>query len=464
MNPTKEINTTILMAVAMLTMFLNAFMGAALNIALPDISKEFALSAVEGSWVVMSFLLATAMFMVPFGKMADIYGRKKFFLWGNILFTLASLGCAASSNGFMLIMARFAQGIGGAMIMTTGMAILTAVFPPHVRGRMIGLAVSAVYLGLTAAPVLGGILTQSLGWKSIFLIGGTSGFIVITGIFIGLKAEWKEAHNERFDYLGSLIFMVSIFLLMYGFPKLPSQKGILLASSGLAGLIAFVMYEARLAAPILNIQLFKYNRTFAFSNLAALINYAATFAIGFVLSLYLQYAKGLSPREAGLILITQPLIMALTASLAGRLSDRIDPRLLASAGMAIIVVGIILLTFIDAETSNSLLITSLVIVGLGFGAFSSPNTNAVMSSVEKKFLGTAAATVSTMRVLGQIFSMAIAAMMFHIFLGNDKISQANIPAFLQSARIILIIFAVLCFLGIFASLARGKKQTENLSL
>lgn len=458
MDSNKQANTGLLMAVIMTTMFLNAFMGAALNIALPDIAKDFSLSAVGSSWVVMSFLLATAMFMVPFGKVADMFGRKRVFLGGCIIFALSSLGCALSANGGMLIISRFIQGIGGAMIMSTGMAIITVVFPPQMRGRMLGLSVSAVYLGLTAAPVLGGILTQSLGWKSIFLISVISGILIVSAIFFGIKSEWKEGHREKLDYAGSLLFMASVFSLMYGFPKLPTNPGIIFTVIGLAGMAAFAVYEARIASPILNTLLFKYNKTFAFSNLAALINYAATFAITFVLSLYLQYVKGMSPRDAGWILITQPVVMALTASIAGRLSDRIDPRFLASLGMGIIVVGLILLTFIDADTSNQWLIGSLIVVGLGFGAFSSPNTNSVMSAVEKKYLGVASATISTMRVMGQILSMAIAAMIIHVFLGNNKMSAEYIPEFLKSAKIILIIFAVLCFFGIFASLARGKKQ------
>jgi EmrB/QacA subfamily drug resistance transporter len=455
-NSKPQLNTNVLMAVIMITMFFNAFMGAAINIAIPNIAKDFSMSAVGSSWVSMSFLLASAMFLLPFGKIGDLYGRKKLFLLGNIVFAFSSILCALSYNGFLLIASRFLQGIGGAMIMSTGMAIVTAVFPPKDRGKMLGLSVSAVYLGLTAAPVLGGILTQTFGWHSLFIVSAIAGLIVILGILFKIKAEWSEPDQFKFDIKGSMVYMCSVFLLMYGFSHLPSLLGVILSGSGIIGIVTFVIIELKVFSPVLNIKLFQQNRIFAFSNLAALINYAATFAITFVLSLFLQYAKGLSPREAGLLLITQPAIMALTASYAGRLSDKIDSRILSSLGMGIIVVGLVFLYFLDVQSSNVFLISSLIIVGLGFGTFSSPNTNSVMSSVEKKYLGVASATISTMRIMGQILSMAIAAMVMHIFLGDSKISKANMPQFIESSKVIFLIFVVLCFIGVFASLARGK--------
>jgi EmrB/QacA subfamily drug resistance transporter len=456
-----KVNTSVLMAVIIITQFLSAFMSASVNIALPDIAQDFGMSAVESSWVVMAFLLSTGMFLVPFGKMGDIYGRMRLFLTGNMVFTVSSLFCALSSDEIMLIAARFSQGIGGAMIMSTGMAIVTSAFPPQQRGKMLGLVVSAVYLGLTAAPVLGGILTQAFGWRSIFIISVGLGITIVIAILSMVKAEWKEAGNEKFDIHGSVIYMISVFLLMSGFSMLPKVNGILMAASGVVGIGLFIAYELKVEHPVLNIRLFQNNRIFAFSNLAALINYAATFAITFILSLYLQYVKGLQPRDAGILLITQPAVMAATASFAGKLSDKVDPRFLSSLGMGIITVGLVFLCFLDSNTGNGLLIASLVIVGLGFGTFSSPNTNSVMGSVEKKYLGVAAATVSTMRVLGQIFSMAIATMVFYIFLGNSKISGTNLIEFMQSARVLFIIFAVLCFLGIFISSARSGKKPHR---
>lgn len=451
-------SANILMAILMITLFFNAFMGAAINIAIPEIARDFSMSAVESSWVAMSFLLSSAMFLLPFGKIGDLYGRKKIFLTGNIIFTITSLLCAFSVNTLMLIVFRFAQGIGGAMIMSTGIAIVTSVFPPQKRGKMLGFIVASVYLGLTAAPVIGGILTQHLGWHSLFFVSVAAGLIVVSGIVTKVNEEWAESENEKLDYKGSVIYMISIFLLIYGFSALPDLIGIIMSLSGLSGFIVFVFFERKLKFPVLNIKLFSENRVFAFSNIAALINYAATFAITFMLSLYLQYAKNLQPGDAGIILITQPAVMVITTTIAGRLSDKFNSGILASIGMSTIVIGLILLCTLSQQTTITFILVSLVIVGLGFGTFSSPNTNSVMSSVDKRYLGVASATISTMRLLGQILSMAIAAMIIHIYLGKAKLSKDNVEVFLQSSRVIFIIFAAICFLGVFASLARGNNN------
>jgi MFS family permease len=255
--------------------------------------------------------------------------------------------------------------------------------------------------------------------------------------------------------------MVAMTSLMYGFSKMPGRDGLILTVLGVAGLIIFIILELRVPVPVLNISLFRDNKIFAFSNLAALINYAATFAITFVLSLYLQKVKGLMPVEAGMVLVTQPVLMAIMASISGRMSDRIDSRILSSLGMGIISVGLILLIFLTKSTSREYIICTLALLGLGFGLFSSPNTHSVMSSVDKKFLGTASATLGTMRLTGMMFSMAIAAMSIHLFIGEAPINASSIPGFMNSVKAIFTVFTLLCIAGVFASLARGKKIAES---
>ena len=455
---TKDRN--ILLAIILVVSFFSAFMGAAVNIALPEISREFSMNAIAMGWVAMSFLMASAIFLVPFGKIADMYGRRRVFLAGNIFYAFSSLLCILSTSGLMLISSRFLQGIGSAMIFSTGMAIITSVYPPHERGKAIGFNTSAVYLGLSLAPVIGGILTQSNGWRSLFYVNLFAIMLVLPFIIFRIKTEWSDARHEKFDLKGSVLYGITIFLLMYGFSSMPKEIAILLTFLGIAGLVSFIQLEKRTEFPVLNMNLFARNRVFAFSNLAALINYAATFAVTFLLSLYLQYARGLQPRDAGMLLVTQPAVMALVASFAGRLSDKYESRILSSVGMSIIVCGLIMLYFTDDFRSNSFMISSLVVVGLGFGLFSSPNSNAVMSSVEKKYLGIASATLGTMRLTGQMTSMAIATMVIHIFIGTAKINPSNIPAFVSSVKVIFLIFAVLCGIGVFASLARGKSANS----
>lgn len=456
-----EINRSTLLFVIILTSLINPFLGAAVNIALPKIGDEFSMNAVSMSWVAMSFLLSSAVFLVPLGKAADILGRRKVFLYGNIIVALSSLFCALSTSGIMLIIFRLIQGIGSAMMFGTGMAIITSAFPPHERGKAIGINVSAVYLGLSIAPFAGGFLTQLFGWRSLFLV--TLPFallvVVITGLFI--KSEWADARHEKFDFTGSFIYVIAVSMLMYGFSKLPETYAFILTGTGIAGLVLFISVELNRKYPVLNIRLFRTNRIFAFSNLAALINYAATFAIGFVLSLYFQYIKGMKPLQAGAILVTQPFIMMIIAGFSGRMSDKTDARILSSLGMAIIVIGLVLLSFVDENTRKEFIIISLLILGTGFGLFSSPNTNSIMGSVEKKYLGIASATVGTMRLTGQMLSMGVATMIIHALLGNASIEPSNFQLFMISVRIIFILFSFLCFLGIFASLARGKSSHSH---
>ena len=446
----------LILLLIIITSFINPFLGASINIALPSISEEFSMGAVGMSWVAMAFLLSSAVFLVPLGKLADIKGRKQVFFFGNIILTATSILCALSSSGAMLITLRGIQGIGSAMVFGTGIAIITSVYPPRERGKAIGITVTAVYVGLSLAPFLGGILTQYLGWRSIFYATVPFGLLVIWITWRYIKEEWADAKGETFDLRGSILYVLSMSAFMYGFSRLPEIPAIVLVSVGLIGMMGFIILEMRLKFPVFNMMLFRSNRLFALSNLAALINYATTFAITFLLSLYLQYILGMSPRDAGMILITQPVLMAIVASISGKLSDTHDPRILASMGMGIIVGGLIMLTFLTETSSITYLVVILAVVGVGFGMFSSPNTNAIMGSVHKKYLGLASATVGTMRLTGQMMSMGIATLILQLFVGNNPISAQFSEEFMSSMRTTFIIFVILCVVGVFASLARGK--------
>ncbi len=455
---TDDVNTKkwIVLIAATLGTFVTPFMSSSINIALPAIGEEFSASAVLLGWVATSYILTTAVFLVPFGKIADIYGRKKIFTCGILVFSFASLFCAVSKSIVMLLCFRVLQGVGSAMIFSTCIAILTSVFPPGERGRALGINVAATYLGLSIGPVLGGILTQHFGWKSIFMIILP---LALPSVFLvqwKVKEEWAESQGEKFDLIGSLIYCISLLSLMYGLSVIPAIRGLWLILTGLGGIALFIRWELKVENPVLNMNLFKNNKVFTFSNLAALINYSATFAISFLLSLYLQYIKGFNPQEAGLILVAQPIVMSLFSPLAGRLSDKIESRILASSGMAVLVLGLIPLIILNAHTSPAFIVFNLMVLGFGFALFSSPNTNAIMSSVEKKFYGIASATLATMRTTGQLFSMGIVMLILALNgMGSTQITPQTHELFLNSNKTIFIIFTILCFGGIFASLARG---------
>lgn len=342
------------------------------------------------------------------------------------------------------------------MIFGTSIAILTSIFPPEKRGKALGIQVSVVYGALAAGPFLGGILTHYWGWQSLFFSCAGVGLVVLFLSRCFLKEEWIEARGERFDGWGSLLYGLGLAGLIYGFSDLSHWTGPVACFVGTVLMVGFVLYERRHTSPVFDVRLFSRNRVFALSSLATLINYAATSAIAFMLSLYLQYIRGLDARHAGLILIVQACIQSAFSLISGPLSDRMSPSKLATAGMSIIVIGLTGLVFVDEQTSLGLLIVLLAFLGMGFGIFSSPNTNVVMSSVDPASYSQASATVGTMRLTGQAFSMGIAGMAVSLRLGDRMISPALYPDFLASMRITFIIFWVLCLLGVYASSVRMK--------
>jgi MFS family permease len=342
------------------------------------------------------------------------------------------------------------------MLFGTGIAMLSSAFPPGERGRALGINVAAVYLGLSCGPLLGGLLTQYVGWRSIFFFNVPLGILIIIFSLWKLRAEWAESKGEPFDLVGSLIYCAMLVALMYGFSILPGMAGSLLIATGIAGICAFVAWELRTGRPILDINLFRTNKVFTLSNIAALIHYSATFAIGFLLSLYLQHIKGLSPQNTGIVLISQPLVQAVFSPIAGRMSDRVEPRIVASTGMSITAVGLFLLVFLDAGTGMWFIVSALALLGFGFALFSSPNSNAIMSSVENRLYGVASSMLGTMRLLGQAFSMGITMMAFALYVGATEIVPQHYQMLLKSITAIFTIFGFLCIGGIFASMTRGN--------
>jgi EmrB/QacA subfamily drug resistance transporter len=441
--------------------FLTPFLASAVNLALPSIGKDLHTSAIGLGWIPTSFLLSSAMFLLPFGRMADIIGRKKVFTIGIFLFSVATFLILFSKSITYLIILRIFQGISSAMIFGTSMAIITSVFQIGERGRALGINITATYIGLSSGPVVGGFLTQALGWRSIFGLLVPLGVISLILLFKKIKAEWAEAKGEKFDWPGSIIYGIALASFIYGFSELPATAGWVFLFSGIFLAIIFIFFEKKRNNPVFDVKLFLRNRVFAFSGLAALIHYAATAATGFFISLYLQYLHGLDAQTAGLIMISQPVAMAGLSSIAGKLSDKKNPGIIASIGMGLTATGLILLCFLTETTPNYLIVLLLTIMGIGFGLFSSPNSNAIMSSVEKRHLGIASGVVGTMRMIGQMVSMGIAMMLLAVYIGKQAITPAVYPGLLSGMRTGFIIFSILCILGIFASLARnsGFKKT-----
>ncbi|HOV37437.1 MAG TPA: MFS transporter [Spirochaetales bacterium] len=452
-----------------LASFLTSFMTSSLNLALPGIAETFHLSATGLGWIVTSYILATAVCLLPVGKIADQVGRKKIFLQGIGIFLGSSVFCGFAPSKETLLIFRVIQGIGGAMIFSTSVALLTEVFSPQRRGWVLGINTAAVYTGLSLGPVLGGLLTEYGGWRSIFFASLLPGVLTLFFLAHGKEKKGYENTQKSFknlykslDIPGTGLYVLSIVCFMLGFSRIPTLPGFLLTGIGVSLLTWFITFEKERTHPLLNIRLFTTNRIFAFSNLAALINYSSTSAVSYLLSLYLQYIRGFSPRTAGLVLVVQPVLQTIFSPLSGKASDRIEPRFLASAGMALAVGGLTAFACLGGkETSLLLLLFGLSLVGVGFGLFASPNTNSIMSSVDRNEYGVASATLATMRLLGQMLSLGITLMVFFVLMGDERITPATYPLFLKGMRILFSFFAVLNIGGVFASLARGNRDSLN---
>jgi EmrB/QacA subfamily drug resistance transporter len=458
-----RVNKNIILVISTTTAFILPFLVASVNIALPTMGRDFDMDAVMMSWVSTSYFLAIAIVQVPFGRLSDIFGRRKLFILGLTVSTLASFLGGFATSVPVLIVSRVFQGFGAGMTFNNSVAILTSVFSPEERGKALGISQSGTYLGLSLGPLIGGFMTEHLGWQSIFLLSGGLGVILIVLVFWGLKAEWREARGEKFDVTGSIAYIIAIALFMYGFSNMPSTTGIILFAVGVLGLIFFVWWETKTPSPVFDLTLFRRNRVFIFSNLAALITYLSTFAVTFLLSLYLQYIKDYTAQMAGLVLIASSVLMTIFTLLSGYISQKYEPRLVATAGMALNCAALIMLIFLGNDTSIWYIIIALAIYGTGIGLFVSPNTNAIMGSVESRVLGVASGTLGTMRTAGMMLSMGITMILFSLYLGQAEITEVYYPQFLTSVRVGFIVFSVLGFGGVIAQMVARRPKKEPVA-
>jgi len=446
--------------------FLTPFMLSAVGVALPAIGREFSASAVQLGLVETVYIFAFSLFLIPAGRLGDIYGRKRIFTIGIVVFTAGTVLISLAFTIESFIVFRFFQGCGGAMISGTSVAILSSVFPPGKRGQAMGVIVGCVYLGLSLGPVLSGFMVTHLGWRWIFYLGVLVELFCLSLTVLKLKGEWAEARGERFDFVGTLLYMISLFCLIFG--TLNQEKGgiyIGFMASGALGFLIFLAFEYRCSSPILDVRLVIRNRVFAFSNLATLINYAASFGIGFFFSLYLQVVRGYSPQRAGWILIIQPVFQSVLSPLFGRLADRVSPAGLATFGMAVCTLSLGLASRFHAGTPMPVIMGMLALMGIGFSLFSSPNTTTVMGSVPPKSYGIASSFLATMRTMGMLCSMTIITLVFKHIMGDYPVSDKTQSSFLASMQICMMIFCFLCVAGVFCSMVRLKSgDTRSIYL
>ncbi len=336
------------------------------------------------------------------------------------------------------------------MIFANLNAMISSAFPENERGRAFGLTSMGVFVGLIIGPILGGAITEILGWRSLFYLDTVIGIIAAYSI-TRFKHEWIDADGEKLDILGSFLLGISFITIIYGFSDFTNKYSLFLVVGGIIGLSLFYLVEKRVTFPLINLDLFK-SKSFTFGNITAFINYGAFVSVGFILSLYLQYLKGYGPLTAGLIVSIQSIMMVIVSPFAGRLADKIDPGNVSTIGMLITTMGVALMTLINFGNASYLGAISLIIFGTGIGLFYSSNTKMVMSSVDKKYFGVASATLSNMRSTGQIFAMGIVMIIISTIIGNAQIIPSNYPELIISLRFSLVAIAVLSAIGIFTSI------------
>jgi MFS family permease len=345
------------------------------------------------------------------------------------------------------------------MMLSGSLALVAAAYPPHFRSRKIGLVSACTYAGLSIGPVIGGYVTSHAGWRSIFWMAVPLGLSAIAMCVFGMRETPRNASEDRLDWRGSLAYGGSVGLIMVGAAhakEVPVGPGMIAA--GLAGLVLFLRLERRTASPLLDVTLLTRNRFFTLSCLAAMGNYAATFGITFLMSLYLQYVKGLAPRQAGFVLLLQPLMQVIASPVAGRLAERIEPAKLATAGMLASSAGLLLAAVTIAPGTPFWLVGGeLILIGAGFGIFITPNSTAIMGSVSARQFGVASGMIGSMRTIGMAVSMTTVTLVFSMFMGGAAVTPSTLPAFLASMRVGLTVFAAFSCLGVLLSLGRGQR-------
>lgn len=448
---------TIILAVVTIATFLNPFTGSSINLALPLIGEEFGIDAVILSWVPASYLLSMAIFLLPAGRLGDLLGRGRVFTLGTLIYTTGSVLSYFAPGIEIFLGCRFLQGLGSAMVFSNSVAIIAEIYPPGERGMALGLNTMAVYGGLTLGPFLGGLLAQYLGWRSIFGITVVLGGLVLASVRL-LPASLSEKRYEPFDIRGAAFSAMIIVLFSLGVSTIPQISGFAAIVCSLVLFVVFLKVEEATGSPLFPVRLFRENRPFSYSNAAALINYCATFAVTFLMSLYLQVVKGYSPAFAGLVLLVQPLVQMIFSPFAGRLSDRAPPENLASLGLIASAVSLFGFSFLGPETELLPVILLLVILGIGLALFSAPNTNAIMSSVSRHHYGVASAMLATMRSLGMMMSMGLVMIAFALILGSTPISPTSAGPFLHSMRVVFFILFLVSILGALISRRRRGMQ------
>lgn len=408
--------------------FFSTVTVSAVNVAVPELALELSASAVQISWLPAAFILTNVICVLPFGRLADSQGRKRIYLWGLTLFSASSLIAGLVKNIEQLLIMRAVQGVGGAMIFATGMALIVSIVPQGRRGTALGIASAFMYFGLGCGPIIGGWLTEYYGWRSVFLFQVPFTLVAVALILWKVKGEWANGLKEPIDWQGSLIFMLWVAAVFTGVSEMPTVRGFTLFLVGLAILAYFVHHQLHRKYPLIRFQPVLDNKIFSKSLASSLLMYSASYPLMFLLTLYLQYNRGFTPVETGKFIVIPALVTALVAPVAGKLSDKYSSRMVACVGCLIAFTGFFLLFSVIFQTTLLFTIAGLILFGVGFGFFTTPNNNAAMSSVLVERLGIASALMNLSRTFGNMLGTMTVMLLISWNIGSETITPENYPA------------------------------------
>ena len=390
--------------------FVAALSTSVVAISMPVIARDLEVSQAEASWVLTAYLVTTSCLLAASGRAADVAGRKRIYLTGFVFFIAGSAMCAGAPTFFALVGSRILQGVGAAMLMAVGPAIVTRAVPPQKRARGLGVQLAATYVGLTIGPSIGGALATKMSWHAVFTVvaiaGATAGAAAL--IILERDAVKEEPISvTQLDVSGAGLLAVGLGALLVALRRggdagFTSAPFIAIAALALVALVGFVRHERVHPSPLLPPSLLS-SKSFALGIIGATLLYLITFMLAFTNSFHLQRELHLTPSAAGAIMTAQPAMMAITAPASGWIADRFGSRLPSTAGMVLIAVG---LFFVAASPSS---IVALGIVGVGAGLYVAPNNSVIMGAAPKDRQGTAAAMAATARNLGMTCGVAIAA-------------------------------------------------------
>ncbi|NDV19376.1 MFS transporter [Pseudodesulfovibrio sp. JC047] len=442
-----------------ITQFSLVFMLSSVAVAVPSLGKEFGATAAQLGLVESGYIAAVTMLLFPVTRLADMTGRGFIFAMGMAVFTTISLILPLSESIEQFILLRVFQGAGGAMMVTTGLAILADLFTGQKRSMALGIASAGIYVGLSAGPWLGGIIASAMGWRAIFYISAIPCFLCLVVTIFALPVKPKRTPCPPFDWGGAILIAIGMVMLSQGGSLFDTTAGKIMLSVGIIALIAFVLWEKHVKAPLLDMTLIQTNHSFALGSMVQFISYASTFGVTFLLSLYLQIAQGMTPGQAGTILMAQPLMQTLFSPISGKLCQRWAAHHIATVGMLLATAGLGAAIFVGDQATLWHILAILGLCGSGSAIFATANTAVIMGAVEKEHYGIASAMVAGMRTTGMTISLVFISAVLASMVGPSDLHTESAPLFIKAMHLSFIVLTSFNVLGIVLS-ARAKLKHQ----